>query len=105
MHTVERNEAEVPRLRSGCNTVPIEKGTETEKSTRSLIGPGLGALQQRPHREGDSNWRGLCGQHSYSNARHNTVPIEKGTETLKTRERARAPLRRLMQHRPHREGD
>ena len=39
------------RFRSGCNTVPIEKGTETSvhcTSRRRKV-----PMQHRPHREGD----------------------------------------------------
>ena len=82
------------------NTVPIEKGTETQD------------VQQR---------RGQVGQ-------SNTVPIEKGTETYSTWNKRRRNIvkatpspsrrglkheadaillaeRRGKQHRPHREGD
>ena len=40
------------RFRSGCNTVPIEKGTETSVMPRDST-RGSGAMQHRPHREGD----------------------------------------------------
>ena len=35
----------------GCNTVPIEKGTETV--TKSRARTAALAMQHRPHREGD----------------------------------------------------
>ena len=68
--------AVMPDVRQRCNTVPIEKGTETlaAESTRS-------ARRRR------------C----------NTVPIEKGTETEIDVQSVSSGSR--MQHRPHREGD
>ena len=88
-------------FRSGCNTVPIEKGTETDDED---------------------------AQEGFVLDRCNTVPIEKGTETklfingdLSRRLDAtpspsrrglklyatetRTRYTRRMQHRPHREGD
>ena len=59
-----------------CNTVPIEKGTETWQ-----------------YGHVDISGRDRC----------NTVPIEKGTETHDAA--CRGFMLVEMQHRPHREGD
>ena len=61
---------------SGCNTVPIEKGTETD------------------------GYRIARHEHF----RCNTVPIEKGTETIIAMTAIKLTSTE-MQHCPHREGD
>jgi len=108
-----------------CNTVPIEKGTETFASYGGLTN-GLGDATPSPSRRGLKREYGAAvraAQHDATPspsrrglkqaqaqigapincARCNTVPIEKGTET--NFHRAADRLFGLMQHRPHREGD
>ena|ERR1017187_3098413 len=83
----------------GCNTVPIEKGTETrlERYRR----PERHRCNTVPIEKGTETSEQVTPE--LSQERCNTVPIEKGTETLNCN-----PYReqdREMQHRPHREGD
>ncbi len=109
---------------SRCNTVPIEKGTETRLASTPRVHAASDAIPS-PSRRGlkrqiltipaglyndaipSPSRRGLKPtsyiQRSMTLRGCNTVPIEKGTETVPD-DRGRA-LRAVMQYRPHREGD
>jgi len=87
---------------SGCNTVPIEKGTETrDKPVQVRAGAIDADATPSPSRRGLKPTS--CALRIPFVCRCNTVPIEKGTETHKLPDQVRAAV--WMQHRPHREGD
>ena len=89
----------LPAIRGRCNTVPIEKGTET--GSDSECATACHGCNTVPIEKGTETFS--LDRLRLQDPRCNTVPIEKGTET-------RLGLQhpgglQLMQHRPHREGD